>query len=150
MGALDQLPHLGKALRETKHLDVWENGVVALRHWIGRGPGQDQILYKGLMEKANYTPHNAEAVLQLLHSFGDPDLARPETYQALIDFLDHDLLAIRGLAYWHLYRLVPAGRELGYNPLAAKPQRDEAAKKWQQLVPPGTVPTPASENQPKK
>jgi hypothetical protein len=149
MGALDELPRLGKTLREAKHWDVWDNGVVALRHWIGRGPGQDQILYKGLMEKANYTPLAAETVLQLLHSFGDEELARPETYQALIDYLDHELLAIRGLAYWHLYRLVPGGRELGYNPLAPKAERDQAANKWRELVPPGTVPARTA-NEPKK
>jgi len=141
LGALDDLPRLGKALREAKHFDVWDNGVVALRHWIGRGPGQDQILYKGLIERVNFKPRQAEAVLQLLHSFGEEDLARPETYQGLIDFMDHDLLAIRGLAYWHLYRLVPAGRELGYNPLGTKEERDEGTKKWRKLVPPGTVPS---------
>jgi hypothetical protein len=143
LGALDDLPRLGKALREAKHLDVWDNGVVALRHWIGRGPGRDQILYKGLIERANFKPRQAEAVMQLLHSFGEEDLARPETYQGLIDFMDHDLLAIRGLAYWHLYRLVPTGRELGYNPLGTKDEREEAINKWRKLVPPGTVPSRA-------
>jgi hypothetical protein len=149
LGALDDLPRLGKALREAKHFDVWDNGVVALRHWIGRGPGKDQILYKRLIENANFKPRQAEAVLQLLHSFGEEDLARPETYQALIDFMDHDLLAIRGLAYWHLYRLVPAGRELGYDPLGTKEERDEAINKWRKLVPPGTVPSRTA-SEPKK
>jgi hypothetical protein len=141
LGALDNLPRLGKALREAKHFDVWDNGVVALRHWVGRKPGQDQILYNRLIETANYKPKQAEAVVQLLHSFGDEELARPEVYQTLIDFMEHDLLAIRGLAYWHLYRLVPAGRELGYNPLGPKEQRDEGLKKWRELIPPGTVPS---------
>jgi hypothetical protein len=140
MGALDDLPRLGKALREAKHFDVWDNGVLALRHWIGRGPGQDQILYRGLVEERKLKPVHAEAVLQLLHSFGDEDLARPELYQTLIDNLDHDQLAIRGLAYWHLYRLVPAGQALGYDPLASKDERDAAVEKWRKLVPPGTVP----------
>src|SRR5262249_1105389 len=106
MGALDQLQRLGKAMRGAKQPDVWETGVVALRHWIGRGPGQDQVLYNGLIEGANYQPVHAETVLQLLHSFGEAELASPETYQTLIDYLEHDQLAIRGLAYWHLYRLV--------------------------------------------
>jgi len=140
MGALDDLQGLGKALREAKHLDVWDTGVLALRHWIGRAPGQDQILYKGLVDKAQFSPVHAEAVLQLLHSFGAADLAMPETYQMLIDYLDHDKLAIRGLAHWHLYRLVPAGRNIGYNPLDSKEERAEAVRKWKQLVPPGKIP----------
>jgi hypothetical protein len=140
LAALDKLARLGQAVRETKHQDVWEDAVIALRHWIGRGPGQDQVLYNRLIEKANYKPVQAETVLQLLHSFGDEQLARPETYQALIDYLDHDLLAIRGLAYWHLYRLVPEGRELGYNPLEARDAREAAIANWRKLIPPGQVP----------
>ena len=139
-GAIDDLERLGKALRETKHLDVWENGVLTLRHWIGRCPGQDQILYDRLVDKRNFSPVHAETVMQLLHSFGDDDLARPETYQMLIDYLDHDQLAIRGLSYWHLHRLVPAGKEFGYNPNSSKEEREQAIAKWRKLVPVGTVP----------
>jgi hypothetical protein len=140
LAALDRLDLLGKALREAKHPDVWETGVVALRHWIGRSPGQDQILYQGLIEVAKYKPVHAETVVQLLHSFGDNELAAPETYQTLIDYLNHDQLAIRGLAHWHLYRLVPAGREIGYNPLDSKEARGAAIEKWRKLLPPGKVP----------
>jgi hypothetical protein len=140
MAALDQLPRLGKAAREAKHPDILENAVLALRHWIGRCPGQDQILYKGLIENSKYKPVHAETVVQLLHSFGEADLASPETYQTLIDYLDHDQLAIRELAYWHLYRLVPAGRDIAYNPLDSKEAREAAIQKWRKLVPPGKVP----------
>jgi hypothetical protein len=140
LAALDELGRLGNALRETKHLDVWENGVVALRHWIGRKPGQDQILFKRLQEVSKYTPVQAETVMQLLHSYGENELAQPETYQTLIDYLEHDKLAIRGLAYWHLMRLVPAGKELGYSPLAPKEEREAAVQKWRKLLPPGKLP----------
>jgi hypothetical protein len=140
LAALDNLSRLGQALREAKHPDVWENGVEALRHWIGRCPGQDQILYKRLIEVAHYTPIQAETVMQLLHSFGDSELAVPETYQTLIDYLEHDALAIRGLAYWHLSRLVPDGKRIGYNPSDPKENREAAIQKWRQLIPKGHVP----------
>jgi hypothetical protein len=138
--ALDNLKRLGQALREAKHSDIWENGVLALRHWIGRKPGQDQLLYQKLIEVAKYKPVHAETVVQLLHSFGDVELAQPETYQTLIDYLDHDMLFIRGLAYWHLYRLAPDGREFGYNPLESKEARQAAIQKWRKLVPAGKIP----------
>jgi hypothetical protein len=138
--ALDDLERLGKALREAKHPDVWENGVLSLRHWIGRGPGQDQILYKRLIENVKMSPVHAETTMQLLHSFSDEELAQPALYQTLIDFLKHDQLAIRGLAHWHLYRLVPAGREIGYSPLASKEDREKAIANWQKLIPEGKMP----------
>ncbi len=140
MGALDNIAGLGKAIRETKYPDVWDNGILALRHWIGRGPGQDQQLYQGLIDKAGFAPIEAETVLQLLHSFGDNELARPEVYETLIEYLHHDKLAIRGLAYWHLKRLVPAGKALGYDPHGTSEARAAAIKKWKELVPEGTVP----------
>jgi hypothetical protein len=141
MGATDDLERLAKAMREAKHPDVWENGVLAFRHWIGRGPGQDQILYHGLLQRRSYTPVQVETILQLLHSYGDADLARPEIYQTLIDYLSHDVLPIRGLAYWHLVRLAPAGQEFGFNPLDPKDKREAAIQKWRKLIPPGKVPS---------
>ena len=140
MGALDDLKGLGKALREAKHRDVWDNGVLALRHWTGRAPGQDQILYRRLIEVAQFSPVEAETVLQLLHSYGEDDLARPETYETLIAYLNHKQLAVRGLAYWHLSRLVPAGKEFGYNPLDPPEKRAAAIEKWKKLIPGGQMP----------
>jgi hypothetical protein len=140
LAALDDLPRLGQALRETKYPDVLDNGIVALRHWIGRGPGQDQILYQRLVEVSKLKPVHAETVMQLLHSFGDDQLARPETYQTLIDYLEHEILPIRALAYWHLVRLVPAGKNISYNPLGTKEEREQAAQEWRKLVPAGQVP----------
>jgi hypothetical protein len=144
MGALDELPRLGKAMREAKYPDVWENGVLTLRHWIGRAPGQDQRLYQGLLTRGNFSPVEAETVLQLLHSYGDADLARPETYETLIAYLGHNQVAIRGLAYWHLSRLVPAGKKFGYNPLDAKDKRDAAVQQWKKLIPSGRMPPKSS------
>jgi hypothetical protein len=143
MGALDELPRLGKALRETKYPDVLDNGVLALRHWIGREPGQDQKLYNLLVSQGKYTPVQAETVVQLLHSFGEADLGRPETYETLIDLLDHQGQAIRNLAHWHLIRLVPAGKKIPYSALDPESKRAEAIKEWKKLIPPGQLPPKA-------
>jgi hypothetical protein len=134
MGATDNLDGLAKVLATTKYLDAWDRAVVVIRHWIGRCPGQDQIIYRGLIEKRGYTPAHAETIMQLLHSFGDEDLAQPELYKMLVRFLDQESLGIRGLAYWHLSRLVPAGKEFGYNPLDPKEKRDKARAQWKKLV----------------
>jgi hypothetical protein len=140
MGALDDLPRLGQAVAATKHRDVWENAILALRHWIGRGPGQDQKLYNGLLKDRNFTEVDAQTVMQLLHDFGEEQLARPELYESLIDFLEHDKLAVRGLAYWHLYRLAPEGRTFGYDPLASTESRQKAVAQWRKLIPAGKLP----------
>jgi hypothetical protein len=144
MGALDDIPRLSQAMRTTKHRDVWENGVLVLRHWIGRGPEQDAKLYNMLITKRKLTPGQAAIVMQLLHSFSEEQLARPETYETLLDYLGNEQLPIRGLAYWHLSRLVPAGRKIPYNPLDPKEERDRAVQEWRKLIPSGQLP-PAPE-----
>jgi hypothetical protein len=143
LAALDDLPRLGKAMRESEHPDVLDNGIVAFRHWIGRGPGQDQILYQRLVEVNKYKPVHAETIMQLLHSYGDDQLARPETYQTLIDYLDHEVLPIRALAHWHLVRLAPAGKKIAYNPRGRKEEREQAVEEWRKLIPSGEVPSRA-------
>jgi hypothetical protein len=140
LAATDDLERLGEALKETKHQDVWDSAIVAMRHWIGRDPGQDQRLYKALQEQVKFSPREAEGVLQLLHSFGKEDLKQPETYEVLINYLGSERLTLRQLAYWHLARLVPAGKKIGYDPMAPKENRDEAVKQWHKLVPSGELP----------
>ncbi len=140
LGALDDLSGLAAAVGAAKHQDVLENAVIVLRHWIGRCAGQDLKLYNALIEKGQYKPAEAELVLQLLHSFGDAALRKPETYEALISFLDSDRMCVRTLAHWHLERLVPAGRKIAFKATATKEEREKAVKAWKELVPAGTVP----------
>jgi hypothetical protein len=134
MGAMDDLEGLGDVLTGTDYPDAWDRAVVVVRHWLGRRPGQDQILYRGLMEKRGLKPAQAEGVMQLLHSFGDTELAQPELYTMLVRFLDNEQLGIRGLAHWHLVRLVPAGAKFAYNPLDSKEKRDKARDQWKELI----------------
>lgn len=96
--------------------------MLAFRHWIGRAPGQDLKLYRGLIEKKKFTPLEAETVLSLLHSFGDEELVRIETYELLVGCLGNEQLPIRGLAGWHLKRLIDEKKfqAFGFDPVAPK------------------------------
>jgi hypothetical protein len=134
MGALDDLEGLGDVITGTKYPDAWDRAVVVVRHWLGRCPGQDQILYHGLIERRGLKPAQAAGVMQLLHSFGDAELAHPELYTTLVKYLDSDVLGIRGLAHWHLVRLVPASKDIDFNPLDAKEKRDLGRDQWKKLV----------------
>jgi hypothetical protein len=145
LAAMDDLEPLGEALKTTTHQDIWDSGILALRHWIGREPGQDQKLYQGLIDKAKLSPREAEGFMQLLHSFGEDEITHPELYQVLINYLGSDRVSLRQLAYWHLQRLVPAGRKIGYEPLASKEKRDAAIKEWRKLIPPGEMPPKGGE-----
>jgi hypothetical protein len=143
IGALDRIPRLAKILAESKKQDVWDDAVMVMRHWLGRAPGQDQRLYHDMVDKSGVSPVQAEAIIEFLHGFSEYDKAQPETYQMLIDFLVNDRLALRGLAYWHLQRLVPDAKSIPYDPMASKEEREKARAKWKKRIPTGTVPSKA-------
>jgi hypothetical protein len=137
-GATDDLPQLVQCLTDAKHADVRDAAIGALRHWIGRGPGQDQKVYDLLVTQEKYKPTQAEVVMQLLHSPFQAD--EPETYQTLIDYLRHDNLAVRELARWHLSRLAPAGKDIAYDAAGTAEERAKAYNKWKELIPEGKLP----------
>jgi hypothetical protein len=140
LAALDDLPRLAKAWVAARDPEVLDVGILAMRHWLGRGPGQDVKLYELMIGQGQLSPVEAETVLQLLFSFSAADLSRPETYEMLIDYLEHDRPAIRHLAHWHLERLVPSGRGIAYQALDPADKRAAAIQEWRRLVPRGQLP----------
>jgi hypothetical protein len=148
MGATDDLSGLVDALGNAKHADVRNSAVVVLRHWIGRGPGQDAKLYRFLIDRRKYSAGQAEIVLQLLHSFSDVARHQAETYESLIAYLGHDKLPIRELAWWHLLRLVAAAKDIPYDPAGPAVERERAAGRWRKLLRDGKLP-PREEPKPK-
>jgi hypothetical protein len=142
LAACGALPQLAEVLATSHNADVRETVVLAMRHWIGSAPGRDLELYYMLVNYARYNERQAETLLQLLHS--PFDRKDPATYQTLIAFLQHDQPAIRALARWHLYRLVPAGADISYDPIGTPAERAKAAQEWKHLIPDGELPKKAA------
>jgi hypothetical protein len=138
LAAIGALPQLAELLATSQSADVRETVILAMRHWIGSTPGRDLQLHSMLVNYFKYPERQADTVLQLLHS--PFDARDPVTYQTLIAYLQHDKLAIRALARWHLYRLVPAGANIAYDPNAGAEARAKAAQDWKQLIPDGELP----------
>ena len=140
LGALDDLDTLGRSLVEAKTLEQWDFGITVLRHWLGRCKGQDQRYYEILTTIRGYSNAQAKTILQLLFGFSSDDLAWPETYEVLIDYLVHEKPAIRNLAAWHLVRLVPQGKSIAYKPAGTLAEAEVTCAAWKKLVPAGQLP----------
>jgi hypothetical protein len=134
LAALDDLPRLTGLLEDPKAGEARGLVVEALRHWIGRAPGQDLALYNFLIEQRKYPKAQAETVLQLLHSPGEQELNRPITYDVLLAYLGHEQLAIRELARWQLERILPGARKVGFDAAAPAEQRQKAIRELRKLV----------------
>jgi uncharacterized protein (TIGR03000 family) len=140
IGATDDLTRMGNLIHESKQRDTWNNVVRVMRHWLGRAPGQDQRFFNGLKSVKSYTEVQAESLIEMLHGFKESEIERPELYEMLINYLVTGRTSMRGLAHWHLIRLVPAGKDIPYDPNAPKEELEKARKEWQKLVPPGKLP----------
>jgi hypothetical protein len=149
LGAIDRLPALLDALADPKHADVRDHAILVLRHWMGRGPGQVEKLHATLTGEAKYSKVHTRTILQLLFGFDADDRQRPETYELLIALLRHPQLAVRELARWHLVRLAPAGKDIGYDAAGAEAERQRGYERWRQLIPAGRLP-PAPRLAPEK
>jgi hypothetical protein len=138
LAAINDIDRVMQALDDPRQAEVRRAAAIALRHWIAADDGRDRLLYQYLIERLKYSRHHGATVLQLLHSAFAPD--EPETYEALIEYLRHDKLAIRELAWRHLSRLVPEDMAAPYDPAASSTQRAKAYEAWKELIPSGSLP----------
>jgi hypothetical protein len=136
LAALDELPRVAAALADN-NAAVRETATLALRHWLGEAAGRDQAMYQLLIERLSYPEAQAETVMQLLHSPFQAD--QPGAFQTLMAYLRHDRLAVRSLALWHLRRLVPAGKDIKYDPAAPEAEREKGYAEWRKAIAGGTT-----------
>jgi len=141
LAALDGAPFLLEFLGDRQNHEVRGAARYALQVWLLRRPENLAELIRLLQDKRGFSRDKAALVGRLLQQVPEADLARPETYQGLIDLLDHEDLVVRDLAFWHLAALVPEGaKTIAYNPIMEADQRGAAVAKWRKLVPRGQVP----------
>jgi hypothetical protein len=139
-GALDELSLLIRALASPKHADARDQAVLVLRNWLGRSPGQAEKLFATLTDEGKYNRIEAGTLLFLLFGPDEKQLALPAAYDVLIAMLGHDKIAIRELARWHLYRLVPSGKDIPYDAAGPAEARQQSQARWRQLIPVGQLP----------
>ena len=148
-GAIDDLPHLLDALTDEENDDLRVGAIDTLIYWCGLHPDHDRKLFDLLTNKG-MSAVQAEILLQLLHNFSEAQIGRPETYETLIDYLGHDRLPIRELAFRHLHILVPdLAKKVPYHPTWNSEQRERAQEQWRKVLPKGKVP-PRPRPQPDK
>jgi hypothetical protein len=137
--ALDNLPGLLAALN-VKDPQYRDRLIVVLRHWAGRDAKHLDALRQHLTKSAGFAAREADLVLFMLYGANETELALPELYDHLIILLLHKQPLIREMAAWHLYRLVPEGKDIVYDSQGTQQDREAAAKKWRDLIPAGDLP----------
>jgi hypothetical protein len=79
--------------------------------------------------------------MRLLSGFAEADRSRPATYEALIQLMGHNRLAVRHLAYLRLAELGPAeALRLPFDSTAAPEARAMAVEAWRKRIREGKLP----------
>jgi hypothetical protein len=142
LAAMDAIPHLVDALEDRQHQEVRDAATAALQNWITHSADHELELYRTLQEKRGLSKEKAEIIMRLLHLMSQADSSNPKTYETLIGYLDHDNLAIRQLALWHLIRLTPGEllKTIRYDPAEEAEKRKAGVDQWKKLLADGKLP----------
>jgi hypothetical protein len=139
LGATDDLAGLLDMLNQ-ENIEQRVVAVETLIQWAALSRDNDYKLVEFARQRMK--ANEADLFMTLLHGFSEQAATRPETYEYLIEYLKHNQIAIRELAAWNLYRMVPAAQNILYDSNDAT-KRDRAYQQWLKLIPPGKLPPPA-------
>jgi hypothetical protein len=133
LGAMENYSSLLDCLVDAKHPEVRAVAIEELRHLLGLSAKNDGRL-RAALKKKNYSDGQSQTILQLLHPLSPEDRANPTICAILVDYLVDDKLAIRELAYNHLFHLYPEGQKIRYDPAGDSESRQRGYEVWKNVV----------------
>jgi hypothetical protein len=118
---------LVKALAEVEHEESRAVAIYGLRTWLPTSPENGKRLRDELRQFFS-TEFDVETVYRLLWGFDKKDAQDKITSFQLVEWLEHDHVAVRQLAFYHIFRLT--GRRFDYGPILPSGQRRSAVNRW--------------------
>ena len=133
--AMGDISAMFGAMADDKHPEVRLAGVQGLRHLIAVRPDCTTEIERVAKER-NWTDKQIATIRRLVQGFEPKQWADPLVRSTVVDYLLHDKLAIRQLAYGLLLRTYPEGQKIGYDAGADLRKREHACEEWKALVQP--------------
>ncbi|MFP6765562.1 MAG: hypothetical protein VB858_18180, partial [Planctomycetaceae bacterium] len=116
------------AMARVEHEEARLAAISGLRRWLPQAEENRDIL-KSELEKC-FPPDQIEPIYRLLWGYDDSDARNQVTSRILVDWLKHDNIVIRQLAFMHIYRLT--GQRYDFRPINPPNQRRVAVDRWDQ------------------
>lgn len=126
-------------LNDQSQRGSWDDHIRVLTHL---GARDDRSAAEVRMAFETRRPEGAADLDRMLWGYTDEQL-RGGAARQLVDFLDHDHLDYRVLAFWNLSRIT--GFTLYYRPEYPAPRREQYVQKWRQKLDAGLVVPKAEE-----
>ena len=119
---------LVQALARTDFEESRAAALTGLRQWVPRDKQNARILKSELQK--SFPPDEVDAIYRLLWGYGDDDARNQAKSRILVDWLSHDSVVIRQLAFQHIFRLTN-GQRYDYRPLNQENQRKVSLQRWE-------------------
>ena len=122
-GMHDQLVQV---LAEAEFLESRTAAIAGLRRWLPAAVENREALRAELQR--HFPADQVDTLYRLLWGYNDDDAHNPATSRLLVDWLGHDNVVIRQLAFQNVYRLT--GQRYDYRPINPLNQRRVAVERW--------------------
>lgn len=126
LAVTEQYEQLVQALSRSEFPESRDAAIAALRQWLPQAPENKDILKAALV--MYFPAEHVEPVYRLLWGYSTEDARNQATSRILVDWLSHDSVVVRELAFLHIYRLT--GQKYDYRPINPAPQRRSAVDRW--------------------
>jgi hypothetical protein len=127
--AVSELPsELVQALARTEFEESRAAAITGLRQWLPLAKQNAETLKSELQK--SFPPDQVDSIYRLLWGYGDDDARNEAQSRILVNWLSHDSVVIRQLAFQHIFRLTN-GQRYDYRPLNPENQRKVALQRWE-------------------
>ncbi len=110
---------LVKVLNEVDHHESRIAAINGIRNWLARAPQNGELLKNALLKQ--FSPEMTQIMERLLWGFQEKDAQDRFISGRLVEWLEHNHVIVRELAFNHIYHLT--GRSIDYSAIATPNQR---------------------------
>ncbi len=126
LAVTESYQELVKTLAQAEHEESRRAAITGLLRWLPTAENGGELLKTTL--PMFFQEDEADVVYHLLWGYNEKDARNRATSLQLIEWMEHENIAIRELAFHHVYRLT--GQRYDYRPLSPEVQRRSAVNRW--------------------
>ena len=125
---VDEFLPLVKMLHDAGEKHLWQTEIEVLRAAMVRDPETAELIQAAF---TSFRPADGDELFHLLWGYSGEELA-DGGMNKLVDYLNHDSLEFRVLAFTNLYEI--SKKTLGYRPEATAATRQKAVNEWKKRI----------------
>jgi len=137
LGYVGDFGPLAATLNDADYPPVWtDESIEYLRAGVARGPEMAARVQEALAKQYG---QDAASLYRMLWGYTLANLREGHEAEKLIDYLNHEALAVRTLSFWNLRNIFGLGLGLLYRPTDREPVRRAHAQRWKQRLESGEI-----------